>query len=123
MNFLNLVPLQILASGEPVIFWFGPQGMPLWILGPTALAFLIYYFGRRFNLPVLKYLAIVPLAIGVLIGAKASLDLNDPIYQSMYDINGKRSFMSIATLVVPILAAGAMLFLDFRNKQTAASRL
>ncbi len=95
------------------IFLFGPQLMPLWIIIPGAISAIFYFAGKHFNIKLLRLAAFLPLLVGFLVGMNGVLQLGDTLYRDFNDITSKRELVHYAIVAFPVLAAGALAFLEF----------
>ena len=118
---LNFPVTELYAT--PILFWFGPQGIIIWVVAPAFFAVVVYFIGRFFRIPAIKFAAAIPLLAGIIAGVMGCLDLNDPVYTSFYDVSDKRRILHFATLIMPILVGIGLFLHNFINERKVASRL
>ena len=110
-------------ASTPLIFSFGPQGMPLWVVGPSFIGIAIFFLGRKLRVPAIKWAGLLPLLFGLFVGINASIEMGNALYSDYWDMNSKRRMMHVATAIVPLVSMIGMAVFDKLTAKAASSRL
>lgn len=105
MEILGLSFLQVFGRATPAI----------WAAVPAVIAVLLYLVLKRTANPNLRHLCWVPLGIGVILGIMSWGQSNDSIYMKYNQFGTVSALFMKLTLIVPIVVAAAIAFMDFRK--------
>jgi hypothetical protein len=84
----------------------------VYALVPALLAVIIFFGAKRMKKPNLKWLAFIPLAIGVILGIMGMGLLNDPLYNQMNLIGTRSELIYKAIPIIPVVVGIALVVIN-----------
>lgn len=102
---------------------FGKATPAIYAAVPSILGFVLFLWLRKGSQPHLRWIATIPLVIGLILGIFAWMLLGDTVYMAMTLPGPKTELIYRAVPIIPIVAGIAMFIMDRFVGQTAKSEL
>ncbi|MFM9872552.1 MAG: hypothetical protein ACKVQS_03685 [Fimbriimonadaceae bacterium] len=93
---------QIFDRATPMIF----------ALIPSILAVALFFFGKKKGNTVMKWMAYVPLLIGLVLGVLGLQLLNDSLFVQLNLLGSRSELLYRAVLIIPIVVGIALILFD-----------
>lgn len=117
---INSIPYLYGSFFADTLNMFSRKGMMIWVLVPSLLGIGVYFLFRRLQLFPLRWLGVLPILFGIIMGIGAVSLVSDVLYRDYYFV--RQTFMLVhwAVLIVPILALASLFVFEFLWKKSRA---
>ncbi|MCU0317475.1 MAG: hypothetical protein MUC92_12880 [Fimbriimonadaceae bacterium] len=105
--FLGLVESDTLPFGG-----YGIRGTLMFAFLPMLLALLIYFLSKRYGYGQFRWLSMLPLVFGTVVGFFMVLHTLDPLYQTYRGLSTFAIFGHYLALIVPLLGISGLIAFD-----------
>ncbi len=85
---------------------------------PSLIAVVLFFLGKKMGKPALKWVAFIPLAIGIILGILGMGLLNDSLYVQMNLLGGRSEILYRAIPIIPVVTGIVLILIDkLRNRE------